>query len=134
MFDLMMPEDELLESYRTCKDQKKQIHILADLNCTTVKEIRAFLEEKGFEVPEDGRCARRKGTPVAESIDTSNGTNDSKVIVPPMTVTEDINKPEVPESIRRILNERRRRLIEQIKKLQAEVNDINAFIGDYRKE
>lgn len=125
MFDLMMPEDELLESYRTCKDQKKQIHILADLNCTTVKEIRAFLEEKGFEVPEDGRCAKRKGSNMAVSINTSNGTNEAEVAVPPT---------HVPESIRKILNERRIHLITQIKKLQAEVDDINAFIGEYKKE
>ena len=120
-----MAESELLESYKTCKDQKKQIRILADLNCTTVTEIRNYLVSKGCTVPEDGRYAKTKGSNVAESINTSNGTNEAEITVPPT---------HVPESIRKILNGHRIQLITQIKKLQAEVDDINAFIGEYKKE
>lgn len=120
MFDLLMPSDEIIALYKDAKDKKKQISILADMNCTTTKEMRNWLIAQGMSVPEDKRF---KDTNVPEQKE-----------VPPIPVTEEINKPEVPESICKILNERRIHLIAQIKKLQSEVNDINDFIGDYRKE
>ena len=120
MLDLLMPSDEIIASYKDAKDKKKQISILADMNCTTTKEMRNYLLEQGLSVPEDKRF---KDSTISEQKE-----------VPSMSAVVEPVKPEVPESIRKILHERRKHLIEQIKKLQSEVNDINAFIGDYRKE
>ena len=41
---------------------------------------------------------------------------------------------EVPESIKKILNERRAHLVRQIRQMQSEVDDINSFIGTYKGE
>ena len=129
MFELLMPKDEILQLYREAKDKGKEIRILADMNCTTAKEMRGWLIDMDIKVPEDKRFKETttppKLFPEAEAAKTTSADS-----------TEDniIFKDNIPESIRRILNERRRHLIEQIQKMQAEVDDINDFIGDYRRK
>ena len=42
-----MSESEIVSSYRTARDPKRQIGILAELNAVTPREIREVLEEAG---------------------------------------------------------------------------------------
>lgn len=44
---LQMSESEIVSSYRTARDPKRQIGILAELNAVTTREIRQVLEEAG---------------------------------------------------------------------------------------
>lgn len=44
---LQMSESEIVSSYRTARDPKRQIGILAELNAVTPREIREVLEEAG---------------------------------------------------------------------------------------
>lgn len=139
MFTLMMPEAEIISSYEDAKNPSKQIRVLADLNCTTAKAMREWLISKGCQVPEDKRFKDKEAKVLAEVKEETSPEAVVTLYNNDGSVAEQIPKKgtgkiEVPESIRRILNERRRHLIEQIKKLQSEVNDINGFIGDYRKE
>ena len=47
MRHLQMSESEIVSSYRTARDPKRQIGILAELNAVTPREIRQVLEEAG---------------------------------------------------------------------------------------
>lgn len=47
MRHLQMSESEIVSSYRTARDPKRQIGILAELNAVTPREIREVLEEAG---------------------------------------------------------------------------------------
>ena len=44
---MQMSESEIVSSYRTARDPKRQIGILAELNAVTPREIREVLEEAG---------------------------------------------------------------------------------------
>lgn len=45
MRHLQMSESEIVSSYRTARDPKRQIGILAELNAVTPREIRQVLEK-----------------------------------------------------------------------------------------
>ena len=45
-----MDELEIVNSYRTAKDQKKQLQVLADLNAVTITDIAAILTANGEKV------------------------------------------------------------------------------------
>lgn len=107
---MVMATDEILTMYREAKYQKKEIGILADLNNVSVAAMRNFLQEHGCDIPEDKRFGKK----------VKNMDNTKQV--------------EVPESIKKILNERRAHLVKQIRQMQAEVDDINSFIGVYKGE
>lgn len=47
MRHLQMSESEIVSSYRTARNPKRQIGILAELNAVTPREIREVLEEAG---------------------------------------------------------------------------------------
>lgn len=48
---MIMTKDEIQASYRDAKNKTTQIGILADLNCCSKKEMRAYLRDQcGFEV------------------------------------------------------------------------------------
>lgn len=47
---MMMTEGEIVTSYRDAKNKKQQIEILADLNATTVDEIKAILKKRGIDL------------------------------------------------------------------------------------
>lgn len=51
---LQMSESEIVSSYRTARDPKRQIGILAELNAVTPREIRQVLEEAGALVLKPG--------------------------------------------------------------------------------
>lgn len=50
---LQMSESEIVSSYRTARDPKRQVGILAELNAVTPREIRQVLEEAGALVLEE---------------------------------------------------------------------------------
>lgn len=50
---LAMTDGEICESYRSAKDQKKQLNTLAQLNATNKETIARILREGGYKV--DGR-------------------------------------------------------------------------------
>lgn len=52
---LPMGAKEIVASYRTAKDPKAQIGVLADLNCCSVKEIEEVLIQLGAMKPENQR-------------------------------------------------------------------------------
>ena len=112
--DILMPKEEILRSFKEAKNKTNQIKVLADMNCTTSKEMRNWLIEHGADVPEDKRFRN------------NNQSNDKKINTEE-TKTE--NKQQVPESIRKILAERRSHLLNNIRKMQSEVDDIDNFIG-----
>lgn len=41
-----MTDEEIRRSYRQAKNPKQQLHILADLNCCSVAEIKAIVEQR----------------------------------------------------------------------------------------
>ena len=45
-----MSDEEIKSSYRTCKDARAQIGILAELNCKTKEEVKKKLAEIGVEI------------------------------------------------------------------------------------
>ena len=59
---LQMSESEIVSSYRTARDPKRQIGILAELNAVTPRVIREVLEEAG-ELPMKPR-SRGGGRPL----------------------------------------------------------------------
>lgn len=59
---MVMTDDELIASYRGCKNPKKQIVIMAQLNGCDSKDIRNRLKELGEYVPVDGRYKAAKPT------------------------------------------------------------------------
>lgn len=62
---LTMGAKEIVASYRTAKDPKAQIGVLADLNCCSVKEIEEVLIQLGAMKPEN----RRKPNPRKVDVD-----------------------------------------------------------------
>ena len=108
---MVMATDEILAMYREAKYPKKEIVILTDLNNVSVAAMRNFLQEHGCDIPEDKRFGKK-----VNKMDETKQT------------------AEVPESIKKILNERRAHLVRQIRQMQAEVDDINSFIGVYKGE
>ena len=62
---LPMGAKEIVASYRTAKDPKAQIGVLADLNCCSVKEIEEVLIQLGAMKPEN----RRKPNPRKVDVD-----------------------------------------------------------------
>ena len=52
---LQMSESEIVSSYRTARDQRRQIGILAELNAVTPRVIREVLEETGELAPKPRR-------------------------------------------------------------------------------
>lgn len=52
---LQMSESEIVSSYRTARDPRRQIGILAELNAVTPREIREVLEEAGELAPKSRR-------------------------------------------------------------------------------
>ena len=59
---MLMSKDDITEMYRCAKNKIKQISILADMNCCSKKEIRAYLRECGYEVFEPKGRAPKKNT------------------------------------------------------------------------
>ena len=60
---MLMSKDDITEMYRGAKNKIKQISILADMNCCSKKEIRAYLrEECGYEVFEPKGRVPKKST------------------------------------------------------------------------
>lgn len=61
---MTMSNEEIAREYRTAGDKKKQIGILADLNCCTKQEIAQILTEQGEKV--DGRMIAKRTKPAKE--------------------------------------------------------------------
>lgn len=59
---MLMSKDDITEMYRGAKNKIKQISILADMNCCSKKEIRAYLRECGYEVFEPKGRVTKKST------------------------------------------------------------------------
>ena len=60
---MLMSKDDITEMYRGAKNKIKQISILADMNCCSKKEIRAYLrDECGYEVFEPKGRVTKKST------------------------------------------------------------------------
>lgn len=70
---LAMTDGEICESYRSAKDQKKQLNTLAQLNATNKETIARILREGGYKV--DGRwlvdrkrCKPKKAAPAEDPV------------------------------------------------------------------
>ena len=50
MAKFCMEEWEILEAYRTAKNKREQVGILADRNCCSKKDIAEFLKSQGEDV------------------------------------------------------------------------------------
>lgn len=67
---MTMTENEILREYKTAKDKKHQIEILADLNTTSIDEIKRILKDNGVDL----RGANgRKTIPKVEAADPVPG-------------------------------------------------------------
>lgn len=114
------PDDEILQLYREAKDKHEEIQILAELNAVPVKEVEQFLLSKGIKLPKRQYNKRQSTkTPKSENAKTPEKSKQKSV--------------KMPESIRRILIEKRASLIEQIIRMQKEVADIECFMGEELK-
>ena len=118
--DILMSKEEILRSFKEAKNKTNQIKVLADMNCTTSKEMRNWLIENGAEVPEDKRF-KNNHQPKNKDIIEYNVKEDETL--------NKSNSKEIPDSIRKILAERRSHLLNNIRKMQSEVDDIDSFIG-----
>lgn len=51
---MQMTEEEICRSFKEAKDHRKQVSILADLNCCSKDEIRKILMKNGIDPPRTG--------------------------------------------------------------------------------
>ena len=51
---MQMTEEEICKSFKEAKDHRKQVSILADLNCCRKHEIRKILMKNGIDPPRTG--------------------------------------------------------------------------------
>ena len=60
---MQMTEEEICKSFKEAKDHRKQVGILADLNCCSKDEIRKILMKNGIDPPRTGNryTALKKG-------------------------------------------------------------------------
>lgn len=69
---LSMSEDEICASFRECKNPKKQIPILAQLNACGEDQIRVILEAHNIAVPQGKtrifKCERMQWTPECKEV------------------------------------------------------------------
>lgn len=115
---LLMPENQVLQSYKYAVNKREQIGILADLNCVTKQEMAQWLVDHGQNV--DKRFfaqGRQKNTPLKKGLEraekekremetkaevTESVSAEQKVTEP---VNTGLNIPEpttIPEAPRRV--------------------------------
>lgn len=71
---MTMTEEEIVRHYRQAASKARDIGVLADLNTTDRKTIRAILTAAGEIVPKTP--GRRQGTRKKEAEEVSTGSND----------------------------------------------------------
>lgn len=109
-------DDEILQLYREAKDKSNEIKILSELNAVPVKEIRAFLIEHGYEVPEDKRFKNEKPVKVKPKV----------AAVSPEIKSQPLD---IPGPIREILQDKQKEYLNTIYKLERDVKEIDKFLG-----
>ena len=119
-------DDDILQLYREAKDKTKEIKILAELNACKTKDIRDFLKSHGVEVPADRRY---KDANKAADKDCEVADDDLTIKVAAESPKATKQRLDIPEAIIAILRERRAELKIKIQKLEAEVEEIDKFLG-----
>lgn len=101
---LQMRKNEIVRNYKSAKNPKEQIRILADLNCTSQTEIKKVLAEAGVELPQ--RTSKNAKKPINTQCEEENRE------VEEVKEIEQINQPEddVASEIEKILHEELERL------------------------
>lgn len=112
----VMTPNEICRDYRSAKNKREQIKILADLNCTSTEEIIKVLVDCGEMAPPKKKPAKR-------------------------TESEPVKMPEMSEAVADVLFQRMEELDklikpleDQLKPLQREYTDIAAFLKGCGRE
>lgn len=77
---MQMSAAEIVREYRTAKDQRAQIKILAELNACSPDHIKKILQENGEPVPQRGRPAK---APAERTIDKAAVAERAQAIQAP---------------------------------------------------
>lgn len=103
---MQMNEEEICRSFKEAKDHRKQVGILADLNCCSRDEIRRILMKNGIDPPRTGNryTARKEETDSPSRIKIPNAVM--------MTLKDRINiiNDQIKDSVDQIEYHRNRRL------------------------
>lgn len=100
---MKMDEGEIIREYRSAKDPRKQIQILADQNCTSTKEMAQFLFDHGEKIDKrflSTGVRRKKPTPAVESELTEEQKAKFEKILDSVDAKEPMpSKKEEPEPV-----------------------------------
>lgn len=77
---MQMSVAEIVREYRTAKDQRAQVKILAELNACSPDYIKKILQENGVPVPQRGRPAK---APAERTIDKAAVAERAQAIQAP---------------------------------------------------
>ena len=80
---MMMTEGEIVTSYRDAKNKKQQIAILADLNATTVDEIKAILKKRGIDLRSANSRAKKIVIEAADPVAGEAGYQEDPIKAKP---------------------------------------------------
>lgn len=109
---LLMPENQVLQSYKYAVNKREQVGILADLNCTTKQEMAQWLIDHGEHV--DKRFfaqGRQKNTPLKKGLERAEKekremNTETKKVTESVNTGSNIPEPTtIPEAPRRVEEE-----------------------------
>lgn len=63
---MIMTTEEIIREYKLAKDKRRQVKILADMNCVSNEEMAMLLQENGLEVDKRFFSKPPKKNPAAE--------------------------------------------------------------------
>jgi hypothetical protein len=109
---LLMPENQVLQSYKYAVNKREQVGILADLNCCTKQEMAQWLIDHGEHV--DKRFfaqGRQKNTPLKKGLERAEKekremNTETKKVTESVNTGSNIPEPTtIPEAPRRVEEE-----------------------------
>lgn len=113
-----MSNREIALDYKNAAFPKKQIKILAELNCTDCGEIRRILRSEGIEVPEPKKRKKKEEPEEAEEAEEEERTMAA--------VLEE--KQKLPDSVKSILFKRIDELEKIIQDASKEYRELTTFM------
>ena len=80
---VLMTESEIVRRYKEAKDKKQQISILADLNATTVDEIKTVLKINGIDLRSANSRAKKVVIEAADPVPGEAGYQEEPIKAKP---------------------------------------------------
>lgn len=135
---LNMKKAEIVKMYKEAKNKREQITILADLNCTTRKEIEEVLMAAGIEIPSKKTAPKKPTNPNNTKSATTSKPKKEEVIeddcveeieeIPEMEYPIE-TKEKIPPYVRSVLEEELTNLERRIKHLENTYREIADFLN-----